>query len=412
MAQLWKKDAPIISSLLETDVYKLLMLNYIFRYYTNLRATFSFSNRTDVDLLKYIDIEQLRAELAHVATLRFSEDEISYLMSWGMCQTGFPENLRNLKLEVPKVTKTADGKLSVVAGGLWSHSTLWEIYTLSIVAELYGRGKAKAEGYAETQLYDSGMGRLLAKVDFLTAHGELRGSQFALRRRFSGLWEQEMTETLLEKTNFMTGVSNVRLARDLGVEAQGTNAHELPMAAYAYARGKSNFDARNSIYQTLVDWQELNGQRALIMLSDTFGTDAFLAKLPDRFAYDWRGFRQDSGDPIAFGEKVIKFYQGYGINPAEKLIIFSDGLNMQKMLDIYSHFTGRIQVAFGIGTNLSNDFGFISPLSLVMKLCEVNGLPTVKLSDNVVKATGDADEVAVAKRIFGYETTFSEQVVY
>lgn len=412
MTLLWKKDAPIIGSLLETDVYKILMLNYIFRYYTNLRASFSFINRTKVDLLQYIDIDELRAELAQVATLRFTEDEIAHVMSWGMFQSAFPSNLRNLQLEAPTVSVTDDGRLSVVAAGLWSHSTLWEIYTLAIIAELYSRRRAKAEGYTEAQLFDSGMERLLAKAEFFNTHSQLRGSQFGLRRRFSGMWEETMTSVLLDKTQFLSGVSNVRLARQLGVEAQGTNAHELPMAAYAYARGKSNFDARNSVYQVLADWQGLYGQKALIMLSDAYGTDAFLEKLPDNFVYDWRGFRHDSGDAVAFGEKVIAFYQKYGIDPMEKLIIFSDGLNPQKMAELSAHFADRIPVVFGVGTNLSNDFGLITPLSLVMKLNEVNGLPTVKLSDNIAKATGDPTEVEAAKRIFGYQTTFKEEVVY
>jgi nicotinate phosphoribosyltransferase len=182
------------------------------------------------------------------------------------------------------------------------------------------------------------------------------------------------------------------------------------MAAYAYARGKNNFDARHSVYRVLADWQALYGQKALIMLPDAYGTDAFLDMLPDNFAYDWRGFRQDSGDPLVFGDKIIKFYQKFGIDPMEKIVIFSDGLTMEKMQTIYQHFAGRINVAFGIGTDLSNDMGLIKPLSLVMKLSEVDGRPTVKLSDNLAKATGDKDEIEVAKRIFGYTTTFREEV--
>lgn len=411
MVQLWKKDAPIISSLLETDVYKFLMLNYIFRYYTNLRASFTFINRTNVDLLQYVDIDELRAQLAHVASLRFSEEEISHLMSWGMFQSAFPGNLREFRLQMPDVS-VVDGKLSVTADGLWSHSTMWEIPTLAIVAELYGRGRAKAEGISEDALYRSAMERLEAKVSFFNAHPELRASQFGLRRRFSGPWEETMTKFILDETSLFTGVSNVSLARDLGVEAQGTNAHELPMAAYAYARGKSNFDARRSVYDVLRDWQTLYGQKALIMLPDAYGTDAFLDKLPDDYVYDWRGFRQDSGDAVAFGEQIIAHYQKYAVNPQEKLIIFSDGLTPERMQELHQRFAGRIGIAFGVGTNLSNDVGLIKPLSLVMKLSKVNGLPTVKLSDNIAKATGDTAEVEAAKRIFGYSATFNEKAVY
>lgn len=412
MTKLWKAaDEPIITSLLETDVYKILMLNYINRYYKNLTASFSFINRTDVDLLQYIDLDELRAQLAHVASLRFTEDEIRYLQSWGMFRSAFPKELAKVRLEAPEVSIT-DGRLSIVAGGRWSHATMWEIPTLAIVAELYGRGRAQAEGYSEQALFTAGFAKLREKAALFNANPALRASQFGLRRRFSSLWERFMTEYFLEETQLLTGVSNVWLARELGVEAQGTNAHELPMAAYAYARGKSNFDARKSVYQVLHDWQLLYGQKALIMLTDAYGTDPFLQKLPDDFVYDWRGFRQDSGDPLEFGEKVIACYESYGIDPLEKLIIFSDGLDPAKMLRIYEYFAGRINVAFGVGTNLSNDMGLIKPLSLVMKLATVDGRPTVKLSDNVAKATGDPEEVEAAKRIFGYTTTYREQVTY
>jgi nicotinate phosphoribosyltransferase len=148
------------------------------------------------------------------------------------------------------------------------------------------------------------------------------------------------------------------------------------------------------------------------MLPDAYGTDAFLDRLPDDYLYDWRGFRQDSGDAVVFGEKIITKYQEYGIDPKEKLIIFSDGLTPERMETLYQHFAGRIGVAFGVGTNLSNDMGYIKALSLVMKLTEADGRPTVKLSDNIAKATGDRSEIEIAKRIFGYVTTFREEAVY
>lgn len=408
--QMWKKSGePIISSLLETDVYKILMLNYIYRHYTNLNATFAFKNRTNVNVRAYIDFAELKEQLAHVASLRFSEGEIAHLSSWQMFQSEFGTNLRNLRLEVPEMT-TLNKKLAIWAGGLWSQSTLWEIPVLSIVSELYVRGRAKAEGYTEADLLKEGTRRLDEKIAFFNAHPNLKFSQFGLRRRAGSEWEKYVTYSLMTKTKSMTGVSNVWLARELGAEAQGTRAHELDMAAYAFARGKSNFDARASIYKTLTDWQSLYGQKALIMLPDAYGTDAFLEKLPDGFAQDWRGFRQDSGDPIAFGEKIIAFCKKNGIDPTKKLVIWSDGLTKETMLKIYGHFKGRVIVAFGVGTDLTNDMGLVSPLSLVMKLFEVNGLPTVKLSDNIAKATGDEKEIEAAKRIFGYDNTFNEAV--
>lgn len=413
MSLLWKKDEPIITDLLETDVYKILMLNYDFRYYTNTIATFSFINRSDVDLLKYINLDELREQLAHVATLRFTPAAIDHLMSWGMFRSHFKTELREMSLTAPEVSVTADGKLSVESGGLVTHSSMWEIPTLAIISELYGKGRAKAEGYTEEQLYKASMDCLLAKADFFNARPYLKGSQFGLRRRISGPWERKMTEVLLHETTFLTGVSNVLVAQEFDVEAQGTNAHQMPMIGYAYARGKSNFDARQSVYKVLDDWQSLYGQKALVMLTDAYGSDAFFEQLPDRFVYDWRGFRQDSGDPFAYGEKVIALCNRYGVDPMEKLIIFSDGLDGEKMDRLYQRFEGRVPARFGVGTWLSNDTGgLIKPLSLVMKITSAAGHPTVKLSDNIAKATGDRAEIEVAKRIFGYTSTFSEKPVY
>lgn len=410
MTLLWKNDEPIIQSLLETDVYKFLMTNAIFRHYPNLRTTFSFMNRTPVDLLKYLDMVELREQIAHVATLRFTEADVSHLMAWGMFRSHFSTELRELRLTEPKV-ENRGGRLSIEAEGLWAKTTWWEIPILAIVAELYGRGRAKAEGITEQQLYDEGMRRLQEKIKFLQANPYLHGSQFGLRRRFSNTWEELMTTTILQESSFFIGVSNVHLARKLNVEAVGTIGHEMTMGVYAYARGKSNFDAEKAPYRVLENWG-LYGQKALIMLPDAYGTDAFLRNLPPDYAYDWRGFRQDSGDPIVFGEKIIAFYKRYGIDPREKLIIFSDGLNKEKMLELYQHFNGRIGISFGIGTDFSNDMGHIKALSLVMKLTSADGRPTVKLSDNIAKATGDAAEIEVAKRIFGYTATFNEAALY
>ncbi len=410
---LWAKDEPIIPSLAVTDVYKILMLNHDFWFYPNTSATFSFINRTDVDLLKYIDINELREQLAHVASLRFTPGEVDYMMSWKIFRPYFRKELTEYQLEMPEVSITTDGRLSIDARGPVTHSSGWEIPVLSIVSELYSRGRAKAEGYTEQQLFDAALVQLKEKALFLKDRPYLKGSQFGLRRRKGALWERFMTEYLLEHTDFLTGASNVWLARELGIEAQGTNAHQLPMLAYGFARGKSNHDARQSVYDVLRNWQFLYGQDALVMLTDAYGSDAFFDKLPDEFMYLWKGFRQDSGDAFAYGEDVIARCERLGIDPLDKLLIFSDGLNGERMDALYQRFGERIVTRFGVGTWLSNDTGgLIIPLSLVMKLTEVDGRPTVKLSDNLAKATGDPEEIKVAKHIFGHTSTFTEEAVY
>ena len=233
-----------------------------------------------------------------------------------------------------------------------------------------------------------------------------------MRRRFSGRWEDKVTDLMLSETTNITGVSNVYLAQHFGVEPVGTNAHELPMAEYAIARHMGPNAVRDAPYQVLKRWQKLYGHKALIMLPDTFGSEAFLRDLPPDIARQWRGYRQDSGDPVQKGNLYIKDYVRRGIDPRDKTILFTDGLDCQTMLHLYNLFNQLIQVGFGVGTNFTNDLGLISPLSIVMKLIEAAGNPTVKLSDNVTKAMGPASEIEVAKSIFGYQNQFNQATTY
>lgn len=407
------KGEPIIRSLLENDVYKFMMMNFIHRYYRNLKVTFEFKNRTkDVNLFDYVDLVELQEQLDMVAAMQFTDADIAHLRSWSLYPEHYLRALAGLRLTAPLIEKRGE-TLSISAAGSWFEVTLWEIYVLAIVSELYVRGRAFALGWSVEELSKSGNRRLDEKIALYKEHPGLRASQFGLRRRAGGPWEEHVTMRLMnECPGLITGVSNVYLAQKLGVEAQGTNAHEMPMAVYSLMRHHSNIEARNSVYKVLREWQQLYGLKALIMLPDTFGTDAFLEQLPHEFAIDWRGFRHDSGDPIAFGEKVIAFYLRHGINPRDKLIIFSDGLTPEKKIELFLYFEGRIGVVFGVGTNWTNDLGFVKPLSLVMKVTSAAGNPAVKLSDNLNKATGDPAEVEVAKRLFGYTNTSSEAIVY
>lgn len=414
--KLWNRDRPIIDSLLEIDVYKLLMINFIDRFYPNLEVQFVFRNRTKgVEIAKYIDKKELEDQLVHVAGLRFSGADVAYLRTWGVFPEHFLRGLPGLRLSPLSVAKyrCVDAlELDVSARGRWSEVTLWETIVLAIVNELYTRGYARKHGLSEEYLSQKGLVRLQDKINVLQKHPGVRFAQFGLRRRFSGMWEKHVTEAMRTCVpESMVGVSNVRLARDLGVEAVGTNAHELPMALYALARHESDEAARQAPYEVLRKWQMLYGQRLLVMLPDTFGTDSFLDGLSRQYALDWRGFRQDSGDPYAFGDRALAFYKKHGIDARDKLIIFSDGLDVEKMCDLYKHFSPHINVSFGWGTNLTNDLG-IPPLSNVMKLASAAGRPTVKLSDNIAKATGPDEEIESAKRIFGYDVSFREQPKY
>jgi nicotinate phosphoribosyltransferase len=255
------------------------------------------------------------------------------------------------------------------------------------------------------------------KVERLKKLPDLRISDFGTRRRHSFLWQRWCVEALKEGlgSEVFTGTSNVLLAMDTDLEALGTNAHELPMVLAAIAPNEQALMA--APYQVLQDWESYYGGNLLIVLPDAFGTDSFLRHAPDWVA-DWTGFRPDSAPAIPGGERIIQWWKERGRDPREKLLIFSDGLDVDMIEEAYHHFHGRVRMAFGWGTNLTNDFAGVSPvpnpqldpISLVCKVSEADGHPAVKLSDNPEKATGTADEIARYIRIFGDKGRVSHTV--
>ncbi len=410
---LWADDGPIVRRIDENDVYKILMLYLIWTYYPNLRVKFAFKNRTiGIPVGQYVRVAEVQEHLDAYAQLRFTDEIITVYRSWSMFPEDFLAWLKTITLTPPKVEKNGDD-LRISVEGLWTDVTLWEIPVLCIVSELAARGYASTNDTDEVALYDEGNRRLQEKVHIFQQHPDLRIAQFGLRRRFSCLWEDHVTEVLLSECGpVFTGLSNMYLADVMGVEAVGTNAHELPMALTALARHTSPQAMRDAPYKVLKLWQRLYGHKSLIMLDDAYGSDVFRKHLPRHLLNAFKGFRHDSGDPIQYGEDVIHHYEINGIDPSGRVIIFSDGLNPQKVVQIADHFRGRIGVAFGMGTNLTNDMGHIKAWSLVMKIAEAAGNPAVKLSNNLNKATGDPAEVAYYKHVFGYTNTASEEVVY
>jgi nicotinate phosphoribosyltransferase len=270
----------------------------------------------------------------------------------------------------------------------------------------------KCNNISEAELIREGERRLREKAQMLRGTG-VRALQFGLRRRLSGVWEKHMTEMALDlMPDVMPVVSNMKLAQELGVPYGGTNAHELSMALNALRWHEGPDIAWNSQYEVFEKWFELFNEPLRIILPDTFGSKQFLDNIPEKLAYQANGFRQDSGDPIEFGNMVLDMWKRFGINPADKTIFFSDGLNAGKMLELYGEFGDKTNVLFGWGTNFSNDTGFVKPLSIVMKLVKAGGNDAVKLSDNVAKAIGDSEAIARNKELFGYKVTLDEKCVY
>ena len=409
----WRLD-PIIRSLLDTDFYKLLMLQLIWRRHRDVPVTFSMINRSrSYRLADVVDEHELRAQLDHARTVGFTNRELIWLAGntfYGKTQMFGPDFIAWLRdFRLPEYRLTArDGQYELSFHGPWTHTTMWEIPALAIVNELRTRAVLRGQGrFALDVLYARAKAKLWEKVERLRALPDLAISDFGTRRRHSFLWQRWCVEALKEGLGAsMLGTSNVLLAMEGDLEAIGTNAHELPMVAAALARDDA--ELRAAPYRVLDEWRQTYGGNLLIALPDAFGTRAFLNDAPDWVA-DWTGFRPDSAPPIEAGEEIIAWWKRKGVDPRSKLLVFSDGMDIDSIELAHRHFHGRVRMSFGWGTNLTNDFrgclpgggDALDPLSLVCKVTEAAGRPAVKLSDNPSKATGDPDEIARYLRVFG-----------
>jgi nicotinate phosphoribosyltransferase len=418
----WKLD-PIVRSLLDTDFYKLLMLQAIHARHADVRTTFSVINRTKgFSLAGVIDEVELREQLDYARTLRIAKKELIWLAGntfYGKKQIFKPEFLDWLEgFRLPEYElRRVDGEYQLTFEGPWQETTLWEIPALSIINELKSRAVLKDMGRFELDvMYARAKAKLWAKIERLKQLHGLRISDFGTRRRHSFLWQKWCIEAMKEGIgSAFTGTSNVFLAMENDLESIGTNAHELPMV-YA-ALSETDAELRQSPYKVLEMWKDFYDGNLLICLPDTFGTAAFLAQAPDWVA-DWTGFRPDSKPIIEAGEEIIAWYKAKGRDPQSKIVIFSDGLDIDSIEEAHRRFHGRIRLGYGWGTNLTNDFRgcathsnpMLDPISLVCKITAVNDRPAVKLSDNLAKATGPKTEVDRYVKVFGQTGRATQKV--
>jgi nicotinate phosphoribosyltransferase len=417
---------PIVRSLLDTDFYKLLMGQFIYEHHPNTHVTFALINRTrQVRLADIVPESELRAQLDHVRGLRFRPNELIWIAGatfYGkqrMFHPAFIDFLRGLRLPDYDL-KVEDGQYVLSFSGSWMEVTWWEIYALSIVSELKARAGLRQRGELELDfLYACAKSKLLAKLHRLKGLEGLALSEFGARRRHSFLWQEWVVRAMHEVLGpGFVGTSNAFLAFKHGLDAKGTNAHELPMVLAALARDDASLKA--SQYELLRQWQNTYSGNLLVALPDTFGTTQFLKSAPSWVALNWRGYRPDSKAPIEAGEEIIAWLKHNAVDPASRFVLFSDGLDVavpgqsccgEDIAAIHRHFAGRIGLAYGWGTNASNDFrdcdprgeGLFDPLSLVCKVVAAEGHPAVKLSDNFNKATGPAAEIERYRRVFGLE---------
>ena len=367
----------IIRSLLDTDLYKFSMMQVVLHHYPAAQVEYRFKCRNPgIDLMPYIG--EIRAELDALCSLRFSEDELAYLRSWRFIKSDFIDFLGLFQLNAKYVSiepaSSGNGEIEIRIVGPWLHTILFEVPLLAIVNEVYFRNAHPGLGL------DEGRERLRDKIALLRdtpGYEGCRIADYGTRRRFSREWHAEVVEGLRDGLGpKLAGTSNVWLAWKLGLTPLGTLAHE-----YLQAHQALGPRLRDSQVAALETWaKEYRGDLG-IALSDVYGLNAFLRDFDMYFCKLFDGTRHDSGDPFAWGERVLAHYRANRVDPSSKVLVFSDGLDIPKVMQLYEHFRGRCLLAFGVGTNLTNDVG-PTPLNIVIKMIRCNGQPVAKLSDS------------------------------
>jgi len=437
----WELD-PVTRSLLDTDFYKLLMLQFIWKHYPKTHVSFSLLNRsTSVRLADMFPIEELTHQLEHARRLRFRKSELVWLAGntfygrRGIFEPAFLEWLeRDFRLSDYKLS-VKDGQFDLSFDGLWIETTMWELYALSIIDELKTRAAMKKlREFGLDILYARAKTKLWGKIERLRGVPGLAVADFGTRRRHSFLWQEYVVNAMASNLGAaFTGTSNAFLAHKHDLEAIGTNAHEIPMVLAALAADDNALKA--SQYKVLDMWQSTYEGALRIMLPDTFGTTQFLQNAPDWVA-DWTGQRIDSKNPYSAGDEYIEWLKRHGRDADDKLIIASDGLDVDDILGLHAYFGGtmasgvtksdfrtaadfentkkwkpgrRIRFSAGWGTLLTNDLrgcdpsgsSDFDPVSLICKVSTAESKPAVKLSDNYAKALGTTSEIERYRRVFG-----------
>lgn len=381
------KLSPCVVSLLDTDLYKFNMGQVMFHKHTNLNGTYLFKCRNKDVKFTVEMCNEINAQIDHLCTLTFTDEELDYLASLRFIKPDYIEFLRLwrpirryvncwLKTNGWAENPTDEGELHIEVSGPLFSVMQFEIYLLEIVNEVYFRMK-----YDYIELVNSAKERLVGKMTgFCADVYDFKFAEFGCRRRLSREWQDYVVSELI-KDPHCVGTSNVYLAMKYGVTPIGTYAHEFVQMYQGVPGIQMAYTNKVAMEEWFDEYQGDNGTA----LTDTLGTDLFLRDFNKLQALCYTGVRHDSGDPIEWGEKIIAHYEKLGIDPMTKTLLFSDGLDFDRAQSIYNHFKGRIKVSFGIGTYLSNDT-YVNPLNIVIKLQYVNGHPVAKISDTPGKA--------------------------
>ncbi len=390
----------VITSLLDTDLYKFTMMQAVLHQFPGAQVSYKFKCRTTgVKLAPYVD--EIRAEIRSLCKLQFTEQELDWMRALRFIKSDFVDFLGLFRLNEKYIDVVAlpSGEIDIRIHGPWLHTILFEIPVLAIVNEVYFRNTQPVPNYVE------GRQRLDTKIAQLQEAdlGDLKIADYGSRRRFSKAWHEEVLRVLTSRlgsgaTGRFAGTSNALFAMKLGLTPLGTMAHEYLQACQAL--GPRLRDSQVFGFETWA--REYRGDLG-IALSDVYGIEPFLRDFDMYFCKLFDGARHDSGDPFTWGERMIEHYKNNRVDPLTKTLIFSDGLTVPSTIELYQRFRGRCQLAFGIGTNLTNDLGY-EPLQIVIKMVECNGQPVAKLSDTPSKnMCEDTNYLAYLRQVFDIE---------
>ena len=390
----------VITSLLDTDLYKFTMMQAVLHQFPGAQVSYKFKCRTPgVKLAPYVD--EIRAEIRSLCKLQFTEQELDWMRALRFIKSDFVDFLGLFRLNEKyiDVVGLPNGEIDIRIHGPWLHTILFEIPVLAIVNEVYFRNTQPVPDYVE------GRQRLDTKIVQLQEDGlsDLKIADYGSRRRFSKAWHEEVLRVLTSRlgsgaTGRFAGTSNALFAMKLGLTPLGTMAHEYLQACQAL--GPRLRDSQVFGFETWA--REYRGDLG-IALSDVYGIEPFLRDFDMYFCKLFDGARHDSGDPFTWGERMIEHYKNNRVDPLTKTLIFSDGLTVPRTIELYQRFRGRCQLAFGIGTNLTNDLGY-EPLQIVIKMVECNGQPVAKLSDTPSKnMCEDTNYLAYLRQVFDIE---------
>jgi nicotinate phosphoribosyltransferase len=367
--------SPILTSLLDTDAYKLHMQQAVYHRYHNVYVAAEFRCRSEEQLGIYCN--EIREQISLMSALSLSDDECRYLATLPFFHQDYLNWLRDFRFDPQQVTvSNLDGQLAIRIEGPWREVIMWEVPLLAVISEVVHRTRSpQASIEMAVDQLRSNIAQFMQQAGTLDL-SHFRLMDFGTRRRFSAPVQQAIVETLKNEFPYLVGTSNYDLARRLQLTPVGTQAHE-----WFQAHQQLSPNLASSQRVALQAWLDEYPNQLGIALTDCITMDAFLRDFDHRFADSYQGLRHDSGDPVEWGEKAIAHYHALNIDPMSKTLVFSDNLDLSKALELYRHFYSRVNLVFGIGTRLTCNIPQVKPLNIVIKLVQCNGKPVAKLSD-------------------------------